>query len=82
MCWTAGCPYEARVRRRAEGKWRNYCHSCDDKFHHAENARWCQEHSLDTAEKQKAYCRAQLKRGLVKQGPSREPGEDDGEVTS
>lgn len=84
QCYTPGCAHDARVRRRvgvnAAGgsQWRNLCWSCDDKWHHERHARWCVEKGLETVEAQKAFCRAALKRGIVKREVTvREPGDDD-----
>jgi hypothetical protein len=57
LCATAGCPYEAKVRRRVDARWMNLCCACDDRHMRSENLGWCIEHGLDTAEKQKAFCR-------------------------
>ena len=69
MCWTPGCPYDARVRRRV-GKnavgaeqWRDYCFQCDDRYHTEESTKWCLERGLDTVEKKRALCLEQLKHG-------------------
>lgn len=78
LCSSGGCPYEARV------KVKNLllCYSCRDAQVTREHAEWCKAHGLDTLDKQKAYCRTLLKRGIVKQSPGREPGQDDEGVTA
>ena len=99
MCATAGCPNDARVRVRrhkaqwAEGKpnpvhipygaWLNLCRSCDDRRHHQESVEYCALMGLDTPEKQRAWCIAQMKHGVAMlrpQLPLREPGQDDEEI--
>jgi len=76
------CVDPARVRVRTAAGWQNLCHKCDDRRIHAEGEDYCNTHGLDTLEKQKAYCRAMLKRGIAKSAPAREPGQDDKEATA
>lgn len=58
MCATAGCPYEARIRRRVDARWMNLCCACDDRHMRSENQAWCIEHGYETVEKQKDYCKS------------------------
>jgi len=76
------CVDPARVRVKTLLGWQNLCHKCDDRRVQAEAETYCKAKDLNTLEKQQAYCRTALKRGIAKSAPGREPGADDEEVTA
>ena len=92
LCATAGCPHEAKVRVRrtkaewvtgkpnpvaiAYGAWLNLCYECEHRTSAEENRDYCKLMGLDTPEKQRAWCLAQLKRGVDMLRPEREPGQE------
>jgi hypothetical protein len=98
MCATAGCPNDAKVKVQrhrtvtvpdkphpvhvAHGAWLNVCHACEDRIRRKENEEYCAATGIDTPAKQRRWCLTQLRRGALLPRVSREPGQDDEEVTA